>query len=375
MITMEQLTALTRFQSDDPPILSLYLDVDPAKGTGKDYYRLVARDLLKSLEPQASNKKTLKALQTDAGHVQHYLESEFRPEGKGLAVFSCLGKGFWQVYQLPMNVRNDVHWGSRPYIKPLADILDEYRRLGVALVDKERARLFTVYLGEIEEKSDLIASVPRKHKQGGWQAADLQRRHETHVLWHLKDAAETLAKLDAEAPFDGLILGGPAEPLNEFQRLLPKSLSERLVTTISLAVTADSATVRKAALAVEEQRKRAAEERLLDNLLTTAQKKGGQAALGLADTLFALQQGRVHRLLTADGYTAPGFQCRNCGLLTAQAVAVCPSCGQKKIEAIPDAINRAMHIAIEQGSAVEVFRGKAAERLKAAGGVGAILRY
>jgi len=36
--------------------------------------------------------------------------------------------------------------------------VDEYERYAVAVVDKERARLFTVFLGEIEEMEEFRTS-------------------------------------------------------------------------------------------------------------------------------------------------------------------------------------------------------------------------
>ncbi len=56
-----------------------------------------------------------------------------------------------------------ARWEDTPYIAPLLEILDEYERYGVVLADKEQARLFTVFIGEIAEHYDAFAPAPVKH--------------------------------------------------------------------------------------------------------------------------------------------------------------------------------------------------------------------
>jgi hypothetical protein len=50
----------------------------------------------------------------------------------------------------------------------LLSLIDDYERYGVVLSDKERGRLFTVYLGEIAEHADFLADLPvRRIKSPG----------------------------------------------------------------------------------------------------------------------------------------------------------------------------------------------------------------
>ena len=51
---------------------------------------------------------------------------------------------------------------NAPYLRPLIAALDEYARYGVVLMDKEKARFFTVYMGEIQEHEAVFDEVPRR---------------------------------------------------------------------------------------------------------------------------------------------------------------------------------------------------------------------
>ena len=60
----------------------------------------------------------------------------------------------WEAYRLPEVERDELTFGPVPHLAPLIDIVEEYERYAVALVDKESARLFTVFMAEIEGGPD-----------------------------------------------------------------------------------------------------------------------------------------------------------------------------------------------------------------------------
>jgi peptide subunit release factor 1 (eRF1) len=121
---------------------------------------------------------------------------------------------------------------------------------------------------------------------------------------------------------------------------------------------------------IEEAAKRR-ETEMVDELLAGWQRGTG-SAVGLADTLAALQEHRAHSLLVAAGYEEAGYRCSNCRYLTLGAREECPLCGGP-MEAVEDIVDTAVHRALGQSVEVEVVRGS--ERLEDAGKIGALLRY
>jgi len=266
-----------------------------------------------------------------------------------------------------------VHVGPRPYLRPLLDVLDEYERYVVALVDKEKARLFMVYLGEIVEQEFVEDLVPGKHEQGGWSQANYQRHHAAHVFWHLRRVAEELSALLWRKPFDRLVLAGPPEATAELRRLLPRRLRERLAGTFPAEIFAPPSEILAKTREIEREAERVAEERLIDDLLDAVFV--GRGVRGLAPTLRAISRGAVHRLIVTDAAGPPGAECPACGLLIAECTISCPECGGTP-RRLDDVVERAVERTLNEGGLVETVHGPASDRLSREGeGIGAFLRF
>jgi peptide subunit release factor 1 (eRF1) len=106
--------------------------------------------------------------------------------------------------------------------------------------------------------------------------------------------------------------------------------------------------------------------------VVTAAAKGREGVVNLDRTLAAVNAGQVQTLIVSEGYRAPGYRCRGCGHLTAQALADCPFCGGTFAE-IEDAVELAVRRVMEEGGDVEVVRDS--PLLERAGRIGGQLRY
>lgn len=370
MFSENDLQELVGFHSEESPVLSLYLDVDPTKRT-TDEYKLVLRGLLKKISGQAQRK--------DVGAVRRYFDHEYDWQGKGVVLFSCLEQDFWRAYPLAVPVENHVHVGNRPYIKPLTNILDAYGRYGVVLVDQEGARLFLFQLGELRETSGTIGEEVKRMKHGRGSAAGRRggvtgrtgRREEEIAQRNLKEAADLTAKFCEGGRCSRIILGGTDQTVAQFQEMLPKDLQEQIVGSFPSVMTASEAGILDRSLEIIGTVERETEKELVENVITAA-AKGGAGVIGLADTLGAVHEGRVHILVVAEGYRATGYRCQQCGYIAAQAKKQCPFCGGK-VKKIDDAVDLIVREVIDQGGEVEVVRDSPS--LEKAGHIGALLRY
>ncbi|MBM4464822.1 MAG: hypothetical protein FJ014_04520 [Chloroflexi bacterium] len=370
MFSEEDLQELVDFHSEEAPVLSLYLDVDPTKRT-TDEYKLVLRGLLKEVSGQAWRK--------DIAAVERYFDHEYDWQGKGVAVFSCLEQDFWRAYPLAVPVENHVYVGDRPYIKPLTDVLDTYERYGVVLVDQEAARLFLFQLGELQETIGTIGEEVKRLKHGGGSAAGRRggvtgrtgRREEEIAQRNLKEAAELTARFCAGGRCSRIILGGTEQTVALFQEMLPKELQEQVVGSFPIVMTASETEVLDRSLEIIAEVEREREKKLVESAITTA-AKGGAGVIGLADTLGAVYEGRVHILLVDEGYKATGYRCEQCGYISAQARTKCPFC-DGKVKQIDDAVDLIVREVIDQGGQVEVVRDN--PPLEKAGHIAALLRY
>src|SRR6185437_2190266 len=129
----------------DHGILSVYLDTDPSRTDGPAYL-FAFRDGCKALRfgvPPTEQP----ALETAIAQVERYLTTQFTPGKPGLALFASGNADFLRAVDLPAGPGDEVRWDSRPHLAPLYALLGEYERIAAVVIDKEHARLFTVYMG------------------------------------------------------------------------------------------------------------------------------------------------------------------------------------------------------------------------------------
>jgi len=320
--------ALEELQVPSPPgqnVLSVYLDTGPGRTDGPAYL-FAFRDGCKALRHTTPSAEQA-ALDTAIAHAERYLTTRFTPGKPGLALFATSGSTSLRAIDLPAASGDGVRWDVQPHLAPLYALLGEYERVAAILIDKERARLFIVYLGAIEEQRELRDWVPGKQATGGWFAlaqTHYARRHEEYVLHHVRHAIATLLTMLRAHPFDRLLVGGPAEAVPLLKQQLPRSLRSRLAGTLNIEIFASASEVLHAvlqkAVALEQQ----AELRDVQELLDAA--TAPFVVVGLDETLAMLSEGRVHRLVLADAFVRLGRECIACNRLLAEGER-CPVCG------------------------------------------------
>lgn len=363
MFDEKDVRELAAFHADGAGVLSLYLSTDPSRHI-KDEVKLTLRGMLKQAV-------ALGAAQSDADRVERFVELEYDWQGKGLAVFSCEASDFWRAYPLSVPVSNHVFVADRPYVKPLSDILDEHGRFVVALVDQEGTRVILYHLGVVADTAGTFGSELKRHKQGGWAAQRLQRREEAKAHQNLKDAATLVKDFCQKHRCKRLIVAGQDETVSRFLPMLPKTMRDSVIGTMPMDITASETEVLERAQEVLERAEREREAALVQQMITAA-TKGGPGAIGLDDTLSALQEERVHILLVEEGFRATAYRCEHCGYIGAQKIETCVYCGGPMV-AVKDAVDAIVRRAIQRGVEVEFVQGN--EDLKRAGSVGALLRY
>ncbi len=367
---------------DRADVLSLYLDIDPTRPDNQrtpPAWRIWLKNALDSLS--ADDHAGRMALQRLVERINAQLV-DYRPSGKGLAVFAA--DDLWQTFDLPMPVENQMNRG-RPRVAPLLWLLDEYERYGVIQVNHREARLLTAYLGRPETYGGLAMFLDTSDWRrldlmpsgvGGITAGSLRDAFEQRVNEHTKTFwREVVGQMDTwvrDAGIERLVLGGDDDAVAGFRELLPQNLGDKVVGTLSLPFfESESQTLERVRpLATEHERQ--VETQLVEQLITTAHK-GGRAALGLADVLSALQQGRAQTLVTSLPVTGEVWECADCHLAIAQDAGACPACdGQLASRSLDGLLPL---LAARTDAAIEIVAGAAAEQLSEHHGIGAVLRY
>jgi peptide subunit release factor 1 (eRF1) len=355
--------------------LSVFLDTSSERAIGQGYaiaFREHGKTMRQQLEPEDRDDR--RRFEAAIAQVETYLAGLATPGAPGLAIFATGDDKGIIATPLPIRPLDRVVWANRPAVEPLASALDECERIAVLLFDKERSRLFTIFLGEIEERHLLVDEVPGKQETGDWFALSqkrYERHHEDHVLRHAKRTIHALREELQSRPFDRLLIGGTEEAVSLLLHRLPPPLRGRFVGTLTLPLYAREdevlAAARKAAEAVERREEVEAVQALLDAETTPP------PVLGLEGTLGALAAGKVHRLFVAAELNRDGRVCETCGRVTA-ALDRCPSC-TGATRPVADLKEQAVEAALAQDARVEIVSGLASTLLMRHGGLGALTRY
>jgi peptide subunit release factor 1 (eRF1) len=360
MTTHQILQQLAAYE-DATPVLSIYLDTD-LSAKSKEAVRLMLRDRLRPLDM---------APESVVQRVNDYLDFEFDWRPRGLAIFANT-RGLWQVVPLPVPPPTQAFWSAQPYVRTLSDVADRFGAYIVALLDRESLRVFSVRMGEIEAQTEVLGEELKRHKQGGWSAQVYQRREDNLAIQNLKQAAEVLEAFSEQTGVHRLVLGGSLEVLAQFREVLSRRANEQVIGEFTADISASAHKALQLSLDAVARAELAQEARLVDEAITAA-NKGDQGVIGMADTLFALHQGRARILLVEESFHASACVCDHCGSVSAEPINECPLCGRREITLAQDAANLAVRKAIESGAEVNIVRDNAA--LSAAGGMAAILRY
>ena len=379
MITRTEIEQLAAYQDSAAPLVSFYMDLDKGR-PDETKWSIRLKNLLNDLDAGrgAWSDAAWQSVTEDAERIRAFVRDQRVTGGRGLAVFASSAANFWQTYTFPNRVGNYARVDRSAYVRPLVRMLDRYKPQCVVLVSQDQGRVFFLQgdTGEtIEERGDLLSDVPRRHDQGGWSQANLQRRRNDAVHQHLKETADMTFTIFQQTPFEHLLVGGTEPVVNEFQSCLHPYLRERLVATFSAPISASPKTVqertRPILRALDTQQQVALVERVEAEV---GQRDMGVA--GLVDTLAALRQGQVLTLILNEDLAAPGQRCLDCAALTTDTGrSACEDCGGGLV-AVADIVSDVVEQALEQDAEVRIIAAPTAmPRLQALGNVGALLRF
>jgi len=368
MINQEQLQELLSYENGSQKMLSLYLDTDCTQES-METIKLRVKGMLK--EAQVNMGKGTEA-------IEKYLNHSYDWSQPGLALFTNEDGTFFRDYPTAVSYRNRLRVGQKAYIKPLAHLLDHYAHFGVILVDRIGARYFEYHLGELQSADGFMGDDVRKLKKGSGSSAVGMRggqgggfRHEEETVQrNLRNAAATAEEFFHKKPIRRLFLGGTAETISQFRDELPKQLQSCFAGAFTIDMNAGEHEVRRQTLALLNKTNVEREQRMVKSMLD-AQAQGGNAVIGLDDTLQAVSDKRVKSLIISDGFRTPGYAHGDSDFVTAN-LARSPLSPEEMTE-IDDVVDTAVALTMTQGGHVEIVSDN--PDLESAGRIGAILRY
>jgi peptide subunit release factor 1 (eRF1) len=349
MITAETVNRIIQFQGDGLPVVSLYVAIDP--GISQSDVHSHVTSLLDRIDGLAKDRdlehEPRLSVRGDIERIKERLSEELW-QPKGLAVFSCSGRGFYEEVSLPRAVRDRILIDDAAFVRPMLAVLDEYRRACVVLVDKEWARAWEVYQDEMQE---LTTFKDRLGKFDNYAGGDVDRIRNEQSKRHYRRVVQVLDELFRTDRYDLLVVGGHDFEIPAFLGFLPRDLRDRLAGSFSIdPPTATAAEIRAGADGVLQRYESDQERKAVAEVLNRA-AAGGLAAVGIPACLWAGSVAAIQTLLVQEGVTAAGVVCDDSGWL-ALAGDTCPLSG-KPTRPTPDVIDDLVQAVIDEGGSIE----------------------
>jgi peptide chain release factor subunit 1 len=367
MLAESDLRELVAFTTGNDPVLSVYLNTEPSKGNS-DVCKLRLRNMLKAIN-----------LPEDVSAIERYINLEYNWSGRSVAIFSSDRRNFFKTFVLALPVQDSYHVGDRPSVQPLVDLFDNYGGYGVALVDKQGARLFYFHIGELREQEAVEGDSVKHIKTGAASsltgrrggAAELKNSVNETVERNMREAVDSAVHFFEEKHVRRVVLGGTDENIALFRSLLPKAWQSLVVGSFAIAKNVPQNEILQKTLQIGLEAEKQKEEGMINNLITRSAKKEG-AVIGLEETLKAINAGRVQSLVLVENFHLVGYRCESCGHLTSTPRKECNDCGGP-IFKYPDVIELAISAVMHNGGDVQITHPYPA--FVDAGCSGAILRY
>jgi peptide subunit release factor 1 (eRF1) len=383
-LTREQIRELAEFQDSKCGAVSFYFQPEtPRNKAHKEDTILIkdlAREALRKLESKEKDKKDKKerkdSVRSDIERIAG-LSGELRNNGThAKVVFASAAQDFWREYDLPPQLSGTQLVVDRHFhLKPLAHLLGATPRLGIILVDRHRARVFDLRLGELTEREGLFQPLSRKGRSDGYAGYDgghAQRRVDDEARQHFKTVAEVLKDSLEKGVFEKWILGCQDVHRSQLEPQLHPSVKPALLGHFN----ADLGHITRDQIRAEAERIAATWKTGRCHELTAQaldQARGhARGVTGLRRVLRSLELGEVQTLLVGENFLAHAVECSGCGHLDAHLVSYCPACGM------------ATHEVVDVGEAIlpwvirrdiELFYVKADAEFDKVGNIAALLRF
>jgi peptide subunit release factor 1 (eRF1) len=374
-IDWDALRDLAAFRAERGRALSLYLDLDPRVAPTVGDVQTRVNSLLDQAARAAGGAalahEQKEGLKADLDRVRRYLDGEFDRDGaSGLAVFAAGLDGVWRVLPLAGPVPDAIRVNEEFLLAPLVPLVGRGDGVLVAVVNREQGRLYRLRAGKLVEQADLSVDAPRRHDQGGWSQANLQRHADEQARDHYKQVADELGRRFRRLGRPRVVIVASEEARPEVAAALSSDISEALIGWASAPQHAGPAELAGAVAPLVEAWLEAREADALARWREHA-GRGDRAVGGWQATLEAASDARVELLLYDERADRPACRCPACGRAAAEPGS-CPLDGTG-LEPHADGIDLAVrHTLAHGGTALAVRRHP---NLGPVGGIGALLRF
>jgi peptide subunit release factor 1 (eRF1) len=375
-ISREQIRELAEFRDEKSCAVSFYYQPSAPRNKAHKEDIILIKDLARDAMHRLETKGKKDCARNDIERIVRF-SGELRSNGThGKAVFACAARNVWREFEVPPALGSTQLLVDRHFrLKPLARLLGASPLLAIVLIDKHRARIFDLRLGELTEREDLFHPLTRRGRSdgfGGYDGGHAQRRVEDEVRQHFKNVAGMLKELQEKGIFERWILACQDAQRPMFDAQMHPYVSQTLIGHFNADLAHVSADeIRTQAQRILERWQDERRREVMNQVLSQA-RSNGRGVTGLRRVLRSLELGEVQTLLIGDNLQGHAVECTGCGHIDAHLVSLCPVCGRATQE-IVDVGEAILPWVVRRD--VETFYVKDDPEFDKVGNIAALLRF
>lgn len=379
MITRDDIRELAAFQASRPEDCAISFYFEPRVPQNKSHREeaILAKDLVKNAMREAEKNGKNGCARGDLHRILDIAENLHGNQARAKAIFACGGQNFWREFDLPPQpFQTQLFVNQQFHLKPLAQLLGAHPRVWLAVVDRQKARIFDQRLDDLVERICLFRKPAVRQGRGdgysGYDGGRAQRRVSDEALHHFKGVAEYLQSFLEKGLYEKLIIGCPDTTWRELESQLHPYVKNVLLGRVSAEVASMNQTqIHEKASEVLDQSQDSRLRDLVTEVLDQA-KSNHRGVTGLRRVLRSLELGEVQTLLLGENFSHAAALCNSCGHIDAHLVRYCPACGRETRE-IEDVCDTMIPMAIRRD--IELFYVKDDAAFDSAGNIAALLRF
>jgi peptide chain release factor subunit 1 len=364
MLALPDLKKLAEMSTSERAFLSVYLaGPHSVDGLEKKFERI--RRLLRT-GPEKDEKEYFDG---NVRSVTEYLDRYPLKTG-ALCIFSCQVLDIFRTIPLSVHVEDLIHIDSAPFIRPLAELMEEHATAAVVVADNKKARIFVVSMAETGSEEVIKGNVKNHVKVGGWSQQRYERRRDNELHKYALEIVEAVAKICSSEEINHILMVGSKETLQAIHENMPQELRNKLVEkAIDLSKGDSSVNNDIMELFREEELTTGLEhwEKIRVEYL-----RGGLAAIGPEGVLHMAKVQRIEHAVVDRTLRPPGMHCRDCHNLNIGLLESCPACGSQSLYEV-EVFNEILDMVYLSGGTT--YFTDPIQTLTDSGGIAAHLRY
>jgi peptide chain release factor subunit 1 len=283
--------------------------------------------------------------------------------------------GLWEEFRIPIIMRSKIIVDPKPYTQNIRSLINNSKRYGVLLLNREKAQIYSIYLGEVNQYlAAFISDVPSKvnfRSQAAFREKKILGRLEEKLNHFFKQVNDKAMELFKEKKFDYLILAGRREIIPKFTNYLHSYLQSNCIGNIDAEPDSNISLIEEKAKEVIDRFEIKSKNDLIDRLLDEY-NPNRMGVLGIDAVVKYLLIEQIKTLIYDRQFTHKGYLCSKCHYITIEQKDRCPYCNGD-LTFYSDIVDEIVEDALDQGCEIVDIEGN--KRLTEAGSIGAVLRY